>query len=210
VRKLILAATLAATTASADAAVTYSFAGTADDGGVVSGSLTIDTDALIGGNGDTDPNLIYYRDDNDVAGSTVASNFLTVNFTSTGANPVLLSAGDITYQWLQADSSGFLQLELDWEVDNSAGTGGSSQFSLVGFDLAGTRTVGGALLPDFAHAGPVYFSVQSISGTSAAIATTGMINFSAAPEASTWAMMVLGFGAVGYAARRRARVFFAA
>jgi hypothetical protein len=40
---------------------------------------------------------------------------------------------------------------------------------------------------------------------------TGTINFASVPEPATWAMMILGLGAVGYSMRRRtAKVAFAA
>ena len=214
-KKLVLAALLAATAASADAAVTYTFAGTTDDGATVSGSITIDVDPLIGANGATDPGaLYYYKDDNDLADSTLTANFLTVSMTSTGSSPGLLTTGDLTYQLLQADSSGFLQLEFDWAFDNGDGTQTSSQFGFSGFDLTGTQSVGGVLLPDFAHAGNVFFNTLHSNGShdGSDVLTSGTLSFAApsgVPEASSWAMMVLGFGAVGYAARRRARVAFA-
>ena len=45
-----------------------------------------------------------------------------------------------------------------------------------------------------------------MSGTRGRLSTyTGDISFAAVPEPSTWAMMLLGFGAVGFAMRRRRR-----
>ena len=216
VKKHILAALLAATTASAHAAVTYNFTGAEFDGGaVVSGSITIDTDALTGGNGATDPALYYYYATDD-GSSTSALPFLSVSFTSAGTNPSLLAGGDYTYQYLQADpSDGSFTLELDWVVNNPDQTFTASSFTLYGSGAILTGTTGGVTLPDFAHSGDFYFTAQS--GTGANIdydtASSGTLNFASAapaPEASTWAMMALGFGAVGTAARRRTRVAFAA
>jgi hypothetical protein len=215
VKKLILAAVLAATTAPAYAAVTYTFSGAEFDGGAaISGSITIDTDALLGANGATDPALYYYYATGD-GSSTVASPFLTVSFTSAGTQPVLMSAGDSTFQELQADpSDGSFTLELDWSFTNSDGTVRYSQFSLNGSGTILTTGSGGTVLPDFAHSGDFYVSVLSGDGANQSpdLSSTGQVSFAAAPgvpEASTWAMMVMGFGAVGYAARRRARVAFA-
>ncbi|HMI18526.1 MAG TPA: PEP-CTERM sorting domain-containing protein [Sphingomonas sp.] len=208
-KKLALAALLAATTASADAAVTYSFTGAEFDGGAaVSGTITIDTDALLGANGATDPALNYYYATGDDA-STSLLPFLSVSFTSAGTNPTLLSLGDYTYQMLQADpSDGSFNLELDWQTFNSDNTITSSTFTLVGLDLTTTGASSGVSLPNLANAGTVYFTAQSGTGEHETydLVSSGAISFSAAPEASTWGMMVLGFGAVGYAARRRTRV----
>lgn len=210
VKKLVLAALLAATTASADAAVTYTFAGTEDGGAAVSGSITIDTDALLGANGATDPALDYYFATGD-SSSSAASPFLSVSFTSAGSNPALLSSGDFTYQWLQADpSDGSFNLEIDWQIIDSDNSATTSTFTLLGLGIAPTTAVGGVLLPDFAHAGSVAFLAHSDMG--GGVDSAGTLSFAApsgVPEASSWGMMVLGFGAVGYAVRRRARVAFA-
>jgi len=214
VKKLLLAAMLAATTASADAAVTYTFTGSEDGGAAVSGSITIDTDALAGGNAAADPALSYYFSTGDAA-STTALPFLSVSLTSAGTSPVLLSAGDYTYQLLQMDpSDGSFQFELDWSVTNADNGITASTFTLSALGTAATSGLGGTVLPDFAHSGDFYFVASSGTGANVTLDTvsSGTISFAAAPapEAATWAMMVLGFGAVGYAARRRARVAFAA
>lgn len=213
-KKLVLAAFLAATTASADAAVTYTFAGTDDGGAAVSGSITIDTDALVGGNGAIDPALFYYYSTGDGA-NTTSNPFLSISFTSAGTNPSLLSAGDFTYQLLQADpADGSFYLELDWSVTNPDDSITASSFLLGGSGAILTSSAGGSVLPDFANSGTFYFVASSGTGENITLDTvsSGTLSFAAqsgVPEASSWAMMVLGFGAVGYAARRRARVAFA-
>lgn len=212
-KKLLLAA-LAATTASADAAVTYTFTGSEDGGAAVSGSITLDTDALAGGNAATDPALSYYFATGDGA-STTALPFLSLSLVSAGTNPVMLSAGDYTYQLLQMDpSDGSFQFELDWSVTNADNSITASTFTLSALGAVATSSAGGTVLPDFAHGGDFYFVASSGTGQTITLDTisSGAISFAAAPapEAATWAMMVLGFGAVGYAARRRARLAFAA
>jgi hypothetical protein len=212
VKKIALAALLVATTASADAAVTYSFAGAEFGGALVSGTVTIDTGALAGGNSAGAPALDYYYATGDGASSTSLP-FLSVSFTSAGTNPTLLSAGDWTYQWLHADpADGSLGLELDWQVTNLDSTITSSRFTLSGFNLVASGPAGGALLPDFGGAGTIYFLAQSGTGANESYDTVsaGALSFAAVPEASSWAMMVLGFGAIGYAARRRTRLTIAA
>ena len=214
VKKLILAALLAATTASADAAVTYTFAGTEDGGAAVSGSITIDTDALLGANGAIDPALFYYYATDDGT-NTALSPFLSITFTSGGTNPTLLSAGDFTSQLLQADpADGSFYLELQWSMTNSDNSITASDFILGGSGTAQTSSNGGLVLPDFANSGTFYFVASSGTGANITLDTisSGTLSFAApsgVPEASSWAMMVLGFGAVGYAARRRTRVAFA-
>jgi hypothetical protein len=213
VKKLALAALLAATTASADAAVTYSFAGAEFDGGAaVSGTITIDTDALLSANGATDPALYYYYATDD-GSSTGLLPFLSISFTSAGSNPALLSTGNWTYQLLQANpADGSFNLELDWLVNNPDNSITASSFALYGSGFISTAPAGGALLPDFGKAGTLSFIAQSGTGENVSydIVSSGTLNVSAAPEASTWGMMVLGFGAVGYAARRRIHVTIAA
>lgn len=213
-KKLILATIVAAGAATAQAAVTYNFSGTEFDGAAVTGSVTIDTDALAG----IDPAALttgYYFATGD-ATSNAALPFLTVSFTSLGSNPALLTSAQVTYQSLLADlDTGQLALELDHQSENGDGTVTSSAFTLSGFALTSTAMAGGVLLPDFMQAGTVYFSARSGTGAQETfdIESSGQISFAdagAVPEASTWAMMVLGFGAVGYAARRRTSVRFAA
>jgi hypothetical protein len=213
VKKIVLAALLAATAASAQAAVTFSFSGAEFGGAAVSGTLTIDTDVLATANRATAPALDYYFATGDAASSS-ALPFLSISFTSAGSNPALLLAGDYSYQWLQADpADGSLGLELDWQVINPDSSVTSSTFTLSGFALVATAPRGGVLLPDFAQAGAVYFTAQSGTGDHETydVVSSGAINFTApVPEAPTWSMLVLGFGAVGVAARRRVRVTVAA
>lgn len=212
-KKIILAIVLAATAASAQAAVTFGFTGAEFEGATVSGTLTIDTDALIGANTGNPPATTYYFATGDAASSSVLP-FLSVSFSSTGSNPTLLAMGDVTYQWLQGDpADGSLALELDYQRDNGDGTLSSSTFTLSGFDLLSSQAYGGALLPDFANAGTVFFVARSGTGERETydVVSSGALTFSApVPETSSWAMLVIGFGAVGYAARRRAHVIAAA
>jgi hypothetical protein len=210
-KKIMFAALMAAMATSAQAAVTYNFSGSEFGGAAVSGALTIDTDALLA-NGATPPALDYHFATADGT-STSSLPFLSVSFTSAGSNPALLAAGGYSYHWLQADpSDGSLNLEIDWQRINPDSSVTSSTFTLVGFDLAATHLVGGVLLPDFAGAGTLYFSAQSGTGPQESydVFSAGTLNFSAAPEGSTWAMLVIGFGAVGATIRRRARIAVAA
>jgi len=213
-KTFILAALAMTMAASADAAATFHFAGTEFGGAPVSGTLTIDTGALAGANGATDPALSYYFATGD-SGSTAAAPFLSVSFSSAGSNPVLLSAGDITYQWLQADpADGSIGLELDWQVENPDHSITSSSFTLSGFDLPATSNASGVLLPDFVNAGTLYFTAKSGTGPQETYDTvsSGMLGFvqtASVPEPSSWAMMVAGFGLAGLLLRRRTRIAFA-
>jgi hypothetical protein len=214
-KTIILAAVALATGASADAAVTFNFTGTEFGGAHVEGALTIDTALLAGANGAADPALFYYFATGD-GGSTAPSPFLSVSFSSMGSNPSLLSAGDFTFQSLQADpADGSIALELDWQVENPDHSITSSAFTLSGFDLTGTTNASGVLLPDFESSGPIYFTAKSGTGPQETydVISSGTILFGAipgVPEPASWAMMVIGFGAVGHTLRRRTRVAFTA
>jgi hypothetical protein len=218
VKKLILAAVLAATTASAQAAVSYTFSGAEyDTGAAVGGTLTLDTDALLAAiNQQTDPSLEYYFQTDD-SGSTSPTSFLSISFTSTGSQNSVLTGGSYTYQWLLGDvSGGQLGIELDFQALDGFGITHTTQITFSGFDLTGSQNVDGVLLPDFAHSGDVTLGIYTSTGTGPDEVIDGQtysdVSFATpgVPEASSWTMMVLGFGAVGYAARRRTRVAFAA
>jgi hypothetical protein len=60
-----------------------------------------------------------------------------------------------------------------------------------------------ALLGQFLPAGQYTLHITGTRGTASAF--SGTISFGAVPEPGTWAMMLLGFGAVGFAMRRRRR-----
>jgi hypothetical protein len=76
---------------------------------------------------------------------------------------------------------------------------------LVGFDISGTTNAGYFNLNDG------FFSVNLTTGAATRIGTIGAGNLiglslapaAAVPEPGTWAMMLLGFGAIGFAMRRR-------
>lgn len=202
VKKMVMAAALLVAGTSAAQAVTYAFTGTEDGGAAVSGTLTIDTDLLTAANGAQAPATNYYFSTGDDT-STVAGGFLSVNFLSTGTQPTLFSSSpDYTYHQVMGDpGDGSFTLELDYEIANQDGTFSDSAFSLSRQDLFSTTDVAGVLLPNFTDGGTFYFSATGPDATS-----TGSIIFSAlgaVPESSTWAMLVMGFGATGAALRRR-------
>lgn len=80
-----------------------------------------------------------------------------------------------------------------------------SNADLVGFDISGTTNAG------FFNLNDGFFSVNLTTGAATRIGTIGagsLIGLSiapaaAVPEPGTWAMMLLGFGAIGAAMRRR-------
>jgi len=72
-------------------------------------------------------------------------------------------------------------------INNSGGT-------LTGRDLIFTRVDGGSCRQ-------FLIGCQSVSATATTFNVTGGV-----PEPSTWAMMLMGFGAVGYSLRRRRKL----
>ena len=106
---------------------------------------------------------------------------LLVNFTSpTGTNPASRRFGSILTGSVSADSTGGVFIDFDNTAQNFTFHGGT--FSLFVNDLS---IIGGQTAP--------------LTGTIIAQAA----QVPSVPEASTWAMMLLGFGAVGFALRRR-------
>lgn len=83
-------------------------------------------------------------------------------------------------------------------------------------DIVGTRTSFDILGSDsFVQNGRNFYSVNLDTGLLSLVGRTNeslfgiAISPGAVPEPATWAMMLLGFGFVGYSARRRTRVRFA-
>ncbi len=228
-KKLAFTALLAAAvTSQADASVVISFTGDASissyvrtfandestyayDPGVptVTGTIVIDTDLIKGTNGATPP-AVYY----DAGGAP----FLTGTFTSTGATPLLTLTGT-AFHYIAADPdplSGYGTVEFQFGSEDPAGVFHSTVFTLGSYSPVPTILIGGVLLPDFAHATDVFFSVTSQDGPNdnyVEIVSQGYVSSvsaAAVPEPLTWATMVAGFGLVGGAVRLRRREAVAA
>jgi len=118
----------------------------------------------------------------------------------TGPNSLTQSAGT-----LHADGFGFFEYGIDLTTAGASTVVGNQTFSISGAGLD---------ITDFAQlssGGDVnaYFALDIFSGTTR---NTGFVDLStvltptqqsAVPEASTWAMMILGFVGVGFMAYRR-------
>lgn len=128
-----------------------------------------------------------------------------------GGNPT--DAGEITF----TAASGFKVSLLDFDIATYDGAAASAQFTVL--DLAGNvlqAFTGQTQWPKHSHAdintafldgvilrwGPDGYNVGLDNIRFEAQAMTS----GAVPEPATWAMMILGFGASGWALRRRARV----
>ena len=218
-KSLLLAAAFAFAPAAAQAAVTINFTGATlpsendtDAGGsyvetitpdgsvikaetvaqAVSGSIVIDT-SKIGPNTGTDPDVSYSGED-----------FVTLTFTSTGVTPTILK-GSLGKQTIDSAGGG-LSFSLFDEADTYAYT-----FQLFSFNAIPTSIFDGILLPDFANADGLFFSAISVEqdgDTLTRRVSAGSVSTitQAVPEPATWAMMLVGFGLVGTALRRRERV----
>jgi hypothetical protein len=89
---------------------------------------------------------------------------------------------------------------------SAALTGGGNTYTLLPFPDSTSLKLASTLIP----AGTYMFNFTGTAGPSAG-ALTGNVTIMAAPvpEAATWAMMILGFGAMGMMIRRRRRPLLA-
>ena len=146
---------------------------------------TVTVDGTITLNGSTDVDLIgsaYTNNFNPGAGTTLFGIDAFTDSLVSASNP---NAGTYT-------SVGLLGILL-----------GSTD--LLGFDISGTTGAG------FFSLNNNFFGVNLASGSATLIGALGTqgitgITIAAVPEPGTWAMMLIGFGAIGVAVRRRRSV----
>ncbi len=150
------------------------------------------------------------NDTSGLASATFANNIFNSQIVYTGALTLTTAATgsgaqpfDYTINFMNPflyDPSGG-SLILDFLIPSSATVSGNG-FGFLTFDTANTENDG-------------VFSVVDIfngDATSGSLSTAGAITqfttsqIAAVPEPSTWAMMLLGFGAIGVATRRRKRL----
>jgi hypothetical protein len=216
---LALAFVAASVAGSAEAAVTFDFTGTpsfglsvrhfvdgrddvtqGDASQPVGGSFTIDTAAA--GPNTADAPAVSYQPGN--------TPFITARFSGpavAGIGPLLYDRGVATH-YVDADGFDTAIISYSFEDIDSTGRFTRSTYELSGFGVT-TTVLDGILLPDFSKATDVTFSLTSQFGTDDdyyeyfAAGTADIADVAAVPEPATWGMMLLGFGLVGTAARRR-------
>ena len=217
-KKLLIAAALVFAPTTSQAAVTINFTGAtfpydADNDGVgsyqvvttpteitrtidtaaqaVSGSIVIDTAKAVNtGTGG--------------AAQYSGKSFLTLTFTSSGITPTVLK-GSLSEQAIDSED-GSLTFQLFDAADTYA-----YAFRLFSLDPIPTSIFDGILLPDFTMADNLFFvavSSQQMGDTSTLRVSSGVIDSitQSVPEPATWAMMLVGFGLIGTALRRRERI----
>ena len=118
-------------------------------------------------------------------GPGVAGNF------GTGVGPITL--GDI--QFYTADAGG------GFEVNYAANDPDNAGFGL--FSLLGGQLFSGTLDNPTFTPGVYNFTQDFFYGSATATLTIAQLGVAGVPEPATWAMMLLGFGAVGTVLRRR-------
>ena len=222
-KNLLLAAVLAFVPAASQAAVTINFTGATfpyeDDDNIggsyirettngvvtttvdtaaqaVSGSIVIDT-ALAGPNAGAGSNVFY-------SGKA----FVTLTFASSGVTPTRLT-GTLGEQSIGNTAEEGLVFTLADEADTY-----SYIFQLFSLSDIPTSIFDGILLPDFTQADALFFSAisnQNVGGSQFERVSFGVVDSitqvaTAVPEPATWAMMLVGFGLVGTALRRRERI----
>ncbi|HEX8421726.1 MAG TPA: PEPxxWA-CTERM sorting domain-containing protein [Sphingomonas sp.] len=219
-KSLLLAAALAFAPTAAEAAVTITFNGLtfpyvdADDIGgsyvredtdeaiiktidtasqTVSGSIVIDT-GLPNSNTGTGSNVFYD-----------GKGFVTLSFASSGVTPTKLT-GMLSEESISSAAGQGLSIRLFSEDDSYA-----YDFQLFSLTDIPTSIFDGVVLPDFTQADQLFFSavsLEDVDATPTFSVSNGFITSvtQAVPEPATWAMMLVGFGLVGTALRRRERV----
>ncbi len=138
---------------------------------------------------------------------------LDLNFTATGTGTIFLYVGDTDFT---LDPGQFL-LSL---AETSSGTGpnsvtgrawgGSTNNALTFSPLLGSIPLSGTAASGMLSGtydpsvGPYSLSLGVQISRESAGTTTGDLNFqTAVPEPATWAMMLIGFGAIGFTMRRQ-------
>ena len=93
--------------------------------------------------------------------------------------------------------------DVDFDVNGVFVTDGTNIWNLLPDADNTDANEDFALLGQFLPAGTYALHIQGTRGEASSFG--GSISFGAIPEPATWGMMLLGFGAVGYAMRRRRR-----
>jgi hypothetical protein len=191
--------------------------GAADQGTVVTGTL---------GAGPSAPEIVYFTGSTTATANTTDTNVVRLQQGAgqaeltgaviSGNNKYDLQSGDI---YLSTDGTD--RLGMEWlELALVGATGGTIEFTLTAFDAMGNAEADAffsyILDPNgenkfaFDATNGEYFtnlSYNIVGGTVDAIRQVRIDvadgNVPAVPEPATWAMMLLGFGATGFAMRRR-------
>jgi hypothetical protein len=191
--------------------------GAADQGTIVTGTL---------GAGPSAPEIVYFTGSTTATADTTDANTVRLQQGAgqaeltgaviSGNNKYDLQSGDI---YLSTDGTD--RLGMEWlELALVGATGGTIEFTLTAFDAMGNAEADAffsyVLDPSgenkfaFDALNGEYFtnvSYNIIGGTADAIRQVRIASAEggvpAVPEPATWAMMLLGFGATGFAMRRR-------
>ena len=166
----------------------------------------------------TDRNYVFNPDSGAITGApTAAPLAYAAGDVNKGANPGVTAAAYTSSTFGAAPASTQLYV-LDTDLDvlarqnnnggvlTTVGSFGKDLGSRTSFDIAGSDA--------FAFNGSTLYRVDLNSGALTTIGNTDRglfgiaIGAPAVPEPATWAMMILGFGVVGYAMRRRPAVRF--
>ena len=190
--------------------------GAADQGTVVTGTLGAGPDA---------PEIVYFTGSTTATASTTDANVVRLQ---QGAGQAELTgaviSGNSKYDLQSGDiylsTDGTDRLGMEWlELALVGATGGTVEFTLTAFDAMGNSETDAffsyVLDPNgenkfaFDALNGEYFtnvSYNIVGGTIDAIRQVRIDvagDAPAVPEPATWAMMLLGFGATGFAMRRR-------
>ena len=191
--------------------------GAADEGTTVTGTL---------GGGPSAPEIVYFTGSTTATSDTTDANAVRLQ---QGAGQAELTgaviSGNDRYDLQSGDiylsTDGTDRLGMEWlELALTGATGGTIEFTLTAFDAMGNAETDAffsyMLDPNgenkfaFDATNGEYFtnlSYNIVGGTADAIRQVRIASAEggvpAVPEPATWAMMLLGFGATGFAMRRR-------
>ena len=150
-------------------------------GTIVDGAITL--------NGGSDIDLVGSAYTNNLAGATTTTLYGLDAFTDALVRSTDANAGTYTNTSLEGALFGPLGVTF-------------SASDLVGFDISGPS--GGA----YFSLNDGFYNVNLTSGAATRVGTLGIgglvgISVAPVPEPGTWAMMLIGFGAIGFAMRRQ-------
>ena len=193
--------------------------GAADEGTTVTGTL---------GGGPSAPEIVYFTGSTTATSDTTDANAVRLQ---QGAGQAELTgaviSGNDRYDLQSGDiflsSDGTDRLGMEWlELAIVGATGGTIEFTLSAFDAMGNAEADAFFSYMLDPNGENFFAFQALNGetftnlsynivggTADAIRQVRIASAEggvpAVPEPATWAMMLMGFGAAGYAMRRRRR-----
>ena len=138
---------------------------------------------------------------------TVSDTSCTFSFDSSGVAGMFSESATFTLPQLGSLNGVATAISLDvaTAIDFTSITITNAMGAVVGaFNITNGNPEIAVLNPVVANGGTYTLNVTGVAGSNASYG--GTLNFSAVPEPGTWALMILGFGAIGFSMRRKSQV----